>query len=178
MYQAKKALELLRLQAEDAQDLAKRERKAVEARESGLIIMDLLLSHRTNLKEHGTDGAWLEDEMPVVDRIRSYSRILPEGQHRTLLLELLANLGRRRPVDIRPAVFKNQLLWISNAALVVIGTYLNGGNVEPSSKLTEIRDEWDKAELEYQHRMNEAMENQPPPDDYDDSSMSAPSASS
>ncbi|MDX3712746.1 hypothetical protein PV733_28165 [Streptomyces europaeiscabiei] len=180
VYQSRKSVELLRLQGKDAQDLAERERKAVEAREAGLIIMDLLLSHRANLEERGADGEWLKDEMPVVDRIRSYSRILPEGQHRTLLLELLGNLKRQRPVDIRPVVFKNHLVWMANAALVVIGTYLNGTHVESSPRLAEILDEWNKADQENQHRLNEAMENEPRPDDWEDdssTSQSTPSAS-
>ncbi|MFD0008188.1 hypothetical protein ACFVJ4_38150 [Streptomyces sp. NPDC127178] len=180
LYQARKSLEALRLQGAEARKLAKNEREATEARQAGLLIMDLLLAHRSGLRESGTDKDWLEEQEPVVDRIRSYVRILPEGEHRDLLLDLVNSLKRKRPVDYHKAAFKNDLVFMSNAALVVIGGHLNDEQVQRSPKLAEIRGEWDKAAEEHYNRMLEAAENEPPHEDLEDDSnpaQSTPSAS-
>ncbi|WP_216586854.1 hypothetical protein [Streptomyces brasiliscabiei] len=181
MYQARKSLQALRLQGADARQLAKDEREAAEARQAGLLIMDLLLDHRLGLKESGKDADWLEEQEPVVDRIRSYARILPEGEHRTLLLRLVNNLKRKRVAHYNPALFRNDLVWMANAALVVVGGHLNGEPVESHPRLDEIEGAWNKAAEEHHNWMIEAAENEPPPDDAEDESspsQSAPSASS
>ncbi|MGA5121309.1 hypothetical protein [Streptomyces pseudogriseolus] len=181
MYQARKSLEALRLQGADARQLAKDEREAAEARQAGLLIMDLLLAHRSGLKESGKDADWLEEQEPVVDRIRSYARILSEGEHRTLLLRLVNNLKRKRVAHYNPVLFKNDLVWMANAALVVVGGHLNGEPVESHPRLDEIEGEWNKAAEEHHNWMIEAAENEPMPDDWEDESTpvsEGPSSSS
>ncbi|MFE7762952.1 hypothetical protein [Streptomyces sp. NPDC057438] len=174
MYQANKSLEALRHQDEAARKLAQEEREKAHAREAGLIIMDLLLEHRSGLRANWRDQDWLEDQEAVIDRIRSYARILPDGEHRTLLLKVLENLSRKRPVNYHPSTFKGDQVWMANAALVVIGSYLNNKKVETSPKLAEIQGEWDKADEEHYNQMMEAMQNDPLPDDWEDDSTPVP----
>ncbi|MGV9228507.1 hypothetical protein [Streptomyces nigra] len=170
MYQARKSLEALRLQGADARQLAKDEREAAEARQAGLLVMDLLLAHRSGLKEFGKDAEWLKEQEPVVDRVRSYVRILPDGESRKLLLRLVGNLKRKRVAHYDRAAFKNDLVWMANAALVVIGGHLNGEPVASHPRLDEIESEWDKAAKEHYNWMIAAAENEPPPDDREDDS--------
>ncbi|MDC2953373.1 hypothetical protein PO587_02765 [Streptomyces gilvifuscus] len=180
MYQAKKSLEALRLQGADARDLAERERKAVAARDAAMRIMDLLLDHRSGLREHGTEQDWVDDQEAVLDRIRSYARVLPVGEHRQLLLTTLKDLARRRPTSYHRVAFKNDKVKVANAALVVIGAYLNEETVQPSTLLDDIRTEWDKVAEEEHLQMIAAMDTEPQPDDWDDdssTSQSTPSAS-
>ncbi len=181
MYQARKSLEALRIQGEEARRLAKEDREAVHAREAGMLIMDLLLAQRSGLKEHGTEEDWLEEQGPVIDRIRSYTRILPEGRHRTFLLDLLKDLKRRRPAGYHEVAFKNDKVKVANAALVVIGSHMNGEDVTGGAQLAEMRRAWDRAAEEAHNRMIEAMENEPPPDDWENDAgprQSSPSPSS
>ncbi|MEU9228139.1 hypothetical protein AB0D40_27665 [Streptomyces massasporeus] len=180
MYQARKSLEALRVQSAEARDLAERERKAVEARDAGMRIMDLLLDHRSGLRERGTEQDWVDDQEAVIDRIRSYTRLLPAGEHSTLLLTALKDLARKRPTSYHPVVFRNDMVKVANAALVVIGAYLNEKTVQPSTLLADIRAEWDKVAEEEHNQMVAAMENEPRPDDWDDdpsTNLSTPSAS-
>lgn len=181
MYQARQSLEALRLQGVDARQLAKDEREAVEARQAGLLIMDLLLDLRSGWRQHGREQDWLDDQQAVVDRIRSYARILPAGGgHRSFLLATLKDLARKRPTSYHPVAFKNDMVKVANAALFVIGGYLNGEAVQPSPTVAEIRSEWDKVAEEEHRQMIAAMDNEPRPDDCEDDSTtsgSAPSAS-
>ncbi|CAL9636868.1 hypothetical protein [Streptomyces sp. enrichment culture] len=170
MYQARKSLDALRLQGADARQLAKDEREAAEARQAGLLIMDLLLDHRSGLKESGKDAEWLKEQEPVVDRIRSYVRILPEGESRERLLRLVRNLNRKRVAHYDRAAFRNDLVWMANAALVVIGGHLNGEPVASHPRLDEIESAWNKAAEEHYNWMIEAAENEPLPDDCKDDS--------
>ncbi|WP_328450006.1 hypothetical protein OG780_19740 [Streptomyces sp. NBC_00386] len=170
MYQARKSLEALRIQGNDARELAKDEREAVQAREAGMAIMDLLLTHRADLQKHGTDPQWLEDQAPVIDRIRSYARVLPEGRHRELLLEFLVDLKRKRPENYSTAEFKQDKIKMTNGALHVIGGHMNGDEVTRSPEQSEIRNAWDKASQEAYQRTIAVMDNNPLPDDWEDSS--------
>ncbi|MGW2060441.1 hypothetical protein ACWCO9_07090 [Streptomyces sp. NPDC001937] len=167
VYQARKSLESLRLQGEDARKLAEDERKATHARESGILIMDLLVAHRAGLKEDGRNAVWLEEQDPVIDRIRTHARLLPEGEYRKHLLACLADLKRRCPTGYHSALFRNDLVSMTTAALATVGNFLNGEEYSDRPKVTEIREAWGKAAEEAHNRMVAAAGDGPQPDDWD-----------
>ncbi|MFE9865885.1 hypothetical protein ACFYPZ_24625 [Streptomyces sp. NPDC005506] len=167
VYQARKSLEALRIQGEDARTLAENERRAAHARESGLLIMDLLLAHRAGLKEDGRNHVWLEEQDPVIDRIRSYARLLPEGEHRKYLLARLADLKRRIPQGYHGVLFRNEMMFMTTVALATVGNFMNGDAHVDRPKVAEIRESWDKADEEAHSRMLAAAANNPLPDDWD-----------
>ncbi|MFE4918994.1 hypothetical protein [Streptomyces sp. NPDC056661] len=167
VYQARKSLEALRIQGDDARTLAENERRAAHARESGLLIMDLLLAHRAGLKEDGRNRVWLEEQDPVIDRIRSYARLLPEGEPRKYLLARLADLKRRIPRGYHDVSFRNEMMFMTTMALATVGNFMNGEKHVDRPEVAEIRERWDKADEEAHNRMLAAAGNNPLPDDWD-----------